>query len=245
MRTRLARSIVLLLACAEPAHAYRPFEATNADVAPPGELEIEFGPVAYVDQPHGSITKAPVVTINAGLPERWEFVVDVERAVTRAPGTRDDRALDAAVLLKRVLHEGSLQNRRGWSFATEFGTLIPSDDDADHFGMTAALIGSLRLERLTFHCNASAERDRTRHGAWSGGLIVEGSPHRGVRPVAEATFEHGTGEDADAFSSLLGAIWERADNLSFDVALRATREAGGWSYESRIGLTWSLAFARK
>ena len=89
MRTRLARSIVLLLACAEPAHAYRPFEATNADVAPPGELEIEFGPVAYVDQPHGSITKAPVVTINAASPptQPSRFAGSSTAARSRWPAT--------------------------------------------------------------------------------------------------------------------------------------------------------------
>jgi hypothetical protein len=241
---RLALSTAFCFILCEPALAYRPFDSTDADVAAPGEVEIEFGPVAYIDEPHASITKTPVMTLNVGLPKDWELVMDAERAVTRAPATPDDETFDTAVQLKHVVHAGSLQERSGWSFATEFGALLPDDNEEDHYGVTAALIGSLRLEQLTVHCNVAAARNRAGHGEWFGGIILEGNTARPVRPVAEARIEHEAGSDTSAYSSLLGAIWERSDNLSFDVALRGIREEGSWSYEGRIGLTWSFEFAR-
>jgi hypothetical protein len=179
-----------------------------------------------------------------GLPKRWELVVDAERSVTRAPATRSDETIEAAVLLKRVIHAGSLQERSGWSVATEFGTLLPGDDEEDHYGMTGALIASLQLERLTVHCNVAAARNPAGHEQWFGGVILEGSAARDVRPVVEITLEHEAGSDIDSYSSLLGAIWQRADNLSFDAALRGIREQGSWSYEGRLGFTWSFTFAR-
>jgi len=72
-----------LLASPHAAMAYRPFDSTDAAVAHPGEIEIELGPVAYTEAPHGSVTEAPVLTINSGLAEDWEAVLDASRAITQ------------------------------------------------------------------------------------------------------------------------------------------------------------------
>jgi hypothetical protein len=64
-------------------------------------------------------------------------------------------------------------------------------------------------------------------------------------PVAEVTFEYERGNGSRSTGALVGAIWERGESLSLDLAVRAVREDHEWSYEGRIGLTWAFALARK
>jgi hypothetical protein len=45
-------------------------------------------------------------------------------------------------------------------------------------------------------------------------------------------------------AALIGAIWRRMDNLSFDLAIRAIREGGTWRHQGKIGITWAFAVAR-
>jgi hypothetical protein len=66
-----------------------------------------------------------------------------------------------------------------------------------------------------------------------------------VRPVAELTFEYERGTDTRSAGALVGAIWERGDNLNFDMAVRAVREDHEWSYEGRIGFTWAFALVTR
>jgi hypothetical protein len=95
------------------------------------------------------------------------------------------------------------------------------------------------------HVNAGIAENRDGNTELFSGLIVEGWTGAPVRPVAELTFEHERQADRRSAGALLGAIWERAENFSFDIAVRAIREDHDWSYEGRLGLTWAFAFARK
>jgi hypothetical protein len=234
-----------LLADAHAAHAYRPFDSTDAAVADPGEIEIELGPVAYTDSPHASITEAPVLTVNAGLANSWEAVLDASRAITRSANENDIETVETALLLKRVLRAGVLQEQAGWSVATEFGVLLPTVNVDDDYGATLALIGSRAMSRALIHANVGLAQNRDGNTELFSGLIVERVASASVRPVAELTFEYERGTDTRSAGALLGAIWERAENLNFDIAVRAVREAREWSYEGRIGFTWAFALVTR
>ncbi len=79
--------------------------------------------MAYTHVRHGSVTELPVVTVNAGVADGWEVVIDAARAITRSPDEHDIETAEAALLLKRIVRDGVLQDQTGWSIATEFGVL--------------------------------------------------------------------------------------------------------------------------
>jgi hypothetical protein len=244
MPTKRIAIALALVACPHAASAYRPFDSTDAAVADPGEIELELGPVAYTDSPHASVTEAPVLTINAGLADGWEAVLDASRAIAHAPGENDSETVEGALLLKHVLRDGVLQEQAGWSVATELGVLLPTVNADDDYGASWALIGSRQVGRTMIHVNAGLAENRDGNTELFSGLIVEGVTSKPIRPVAELTFEHERGADARSAGALIGAIWERGENLSFDIAARAIREDHEWSYEARVGLTWGFALAR-
>jgi hypothetical protein len=244
----LAKRIAIALALLAGPHAalaYRPFDSTDAAVADPREVEIELGPVAYTDSQHASVIEAPVVTVNAGLGDSWEAVLDAARAVTHSPNEHDLEAIETALLLKHVLRDGVLQEQAGWSIATEFGVLLPTVNADDDYGASLALIGSREIERAMIHVNAAVAENRDGNTELFSGLIVEGLTSSPVRPVAELTFQDERGTDTRSAGALLGAIWERDEALSFDLAVRAVREDHEWSYQGRIGFTWAFTVARK
>lgn len=226
------------------AHAYRPFDGTDADVVDDRVIEIELGPVTYVDATDGSLIEAPDLTLNVGLSSAWELVVDAKRTIMRFRASRDIETAEAAVLLKGMLREGSSQDRAGWSVATEFGALLPATNVDDEYGASAAVIASLRNEQGVIHLNAELARNRDSKAEIFSSVIAEAFVDAPVRPVAEVTLEREEGSGTQSIGALVGAIWERADDLSFDFAVRAIHEGDSWSYEGRIGLTWMFPFAR-
>ena len=244
MPARWIAIALALLASPHAAFAYRPFDSTDASVANPREIEIELGPVAYTDSRHGSIAEAPVVTINAGLGNSWEAVLDAARVVTHSSHEHDIETVETALQLKHVLRDGVLQEQAGWSVAAEFGVLLPTVHADDDYGASLALIGSREIGRAMIHVNAAVAENRDGNTELFGGLIVEGTTRSPVRPVAELTVEDERGADTPSAGALLGAIWERNEALSFDLAARAIRADHDWSYECRIGVTWAFAVAR-
>jgi hypothetical protein len=58
------------------ASAYRPFDGTDGDVAAPGELEIELGPLHYAHEGTETFFLTPSA-LNLGVAPRLELVVDV------------------------------------------------------------------------------------------------------------------------------------------------------------------------
>jgi hypothetical protein len=235
---------VALSAWCTGAHAYRPFESTDAAVVDPGVIDIDLGPIAYTELHAGSALDIPTTTINVGLLSRWEMVIDATRAMVRLPTTRDVETLESAALVKGVLREGALQEQPGWSVATEFGILLPTHNVRDTYGATLAFIGSHASERVLLHLNGVLSKNSEGRAQLFGGLILEGRTPGAVRPVGELTVELEDETDAHSYSALVGAIWEPADRLSFDIALRAIREDEEWSYQGRLGLTWPSAVGR-
>ena len=238
-----AAACFVVIAWSAAAHAYRPFDGTDADVAEPGIIEIELGPLTYVDTPDGRVLEAPALTVNAGLSRRWEWVIDATRATQRTAAA-ETTTIESAALIKGILREGSLQDAEGWSIATEFGVLLPTHNMDDSYGASVGLIGSMQGQRATLHLNTALARNRDGINELFGSIIVEGVTDGPLRPVAELTFEAEDGMDSHALGGLLGAICERGDTLSFDIAVRAIRAASAWSYEGRIGFTWLFPIGR-
>src|SRR5579859_7136103 len=94
-----------VLLASPSALAYRPFDGTDADVAHPGEFELEIGPAYTVSRGLGPGLALPSIVLNQGLLAGWELVVDGRNDVSldRAPGSPMMRVDDVDVQLKCVL----------------------------------------------------------------------------------------------------------------------------------------------
>jgi hypothetical protein len=223
------------------ASAYRPFDSTDADVAKPGELEFEIGPVGYLAAEGERFVVAPAIIGNAGLVERVELVLEGKNRIraSPAPGVPRDEIGDAALSLKTILREGSMQGGSGPSVATEIGTLLPAAEPETRFGASGALIVSHRAEVGAAHLNGGVFLGRTHHPGAFAALIVEGPFTWRVRPVAEGFYEREV-DVGTIRTGLVGFIWKASDALSLDGAFRAGRAFDATLVEVRAGLTWSF-----
>ena len=224
------------MAWSQAAHAYRPFNGTDAAVAEPGVVELELGPMQYFELGSAPTLFSPDVVINYGIGERWELVLQGRLAHELLPDSQGPNLVDNGVFLKGVLREGSLQDKPGPSIATEFGLLLPSTRDEPGTGASLAVIVSQRWQALTLHLNAEVAMTRQQLVDTAYSVIVEGPYSWPVRPVAEFFYEHEYG-GSETGSALVGAIWQVRDNLSVDFGLR-----GGWTdgvafKEVRAGVT--------
>jgi hypothetical protein len=183
---------------------------------------------------------APSVVLNWGFADRWEVVLGGRNVIALGSEVQEPRARveDVSLSLKGVLREGSLQEKYGWSVATELSLLIPTVDD-DHAGAEGAIVASRRWPELTVHVNGAALWTRAHQPAAFGGVIIEGHDAWAVRPVAEV-FVEGERDSATTISGLLGTIWRVSDRLSLDAAIRLARAGGVSTTELRVGLTWGF-----
>lgn len=238
----LAWRLPLALAVAWPlaATAYRPFDGTDAAVAAKGRFELEAGPLGYLAEGGDRALVAPSVVLNWGLADRLEVVLEGQHLVRlgSAIGARQ-RVEDAALSLKGVLREGSLQERSGPSVATEVAALLPTLRGEQGAGAEWALVVSQRWPDLTVHLNGAAAWTRAHEPAASADVILEGPDAWTVRPVAEARVERERSAPTTV-SGLVGAIWRVRDALSLDAGLREARAGGVGTTEVRLGLTWGF-----
>lgn len=65
-----------LLACCNPAFAYRPFDGTDAAVATKEEVDIELQPAGRLRDESGTSLIAPATVFNYGFSEDWEAVLE-------------------------------------------------------------------------------------------------------------------------------------------------------------------------
>src|ERR1700677_3024490 len=163
-RALLAASTVLALVTATTAaHAYRPFDGTDADVAGLGDFELELGPVHWYSQGESHYLLAPATVLNLGFLPRWELVVDFQNSVgiDPPPGEARDRLLDTDRLFKTILLEGSLQDKGpGPSVAVELGPLVPEVNADQGFGASVDVITTQKWSALTVHLNSWLELSR-------------------------------------------------------------------------------------
>jgi hypothetical protein len=221
-----------------PVHAYRPFDSTDADVAKQGEIELECGPFGYIVDGDSSFLVAPAAILNYGAVEGWEIVVEGRNFVrlNAGPDERRDRIRDAALSVKGLLREGSIQGRVGPSIPTEVGLLLPTVGD-ERAGASFAGIVSQRWSAFTVHMNGALLLTHEHTiGGFAGG-IVEGPFRWRIRPVAEFTIEQAAERTVAA---LAGASWNLRDGLSIDTGCRVARSEGVSIRESRVGFTWGI-----
>lgn len=231
---------ILLLASARGASAYRPFDATDADVAKVRAIELELGPLHFLHEGGRKYLVAPALIVNAGILEGWELVLEGRNEVAIDPPPNEPRwqILGTAMSMKTVLREGSLQERTGLSLASEVGALLPTTAESS-FGASGALILSERWSFGSMHLNGGVALSRSHQGDAFGSMILEGPFDWAVRSVAEGFFEREVGAGG-TYSGLAGAIWRAWDSLSFDAAVRHGREDGVTLTELLAGLTWTV-----
>ncbi len=217
-----------------PALAYRPFDGTDAAVADFGEVEIELQPGGVVHP--GSPSTFSDAVFNYGFAERWELVV--QGTAPMPQGDVGPLSTPDAVLFKYVVLPGVLQGKPGPSVATEFGALLP-DSGGTTPGVSWTGIVSQRWEWGTVHLNVETNLTPDQHGELFLDAIVEGPIKWTVRPVLELYFDN-VFNQTQAFSGLVGAIWQVRDNLAFDIGLRYALVNGRPVNELRAGLTFGF-----
>src|SRR5215831_4061249 len=109
-------AVGLLLDWTSQAHAYRPFDGTDAAVADPGEVEVELQPAGPRYEGASRTLVAPAAVLNFGLSEGWEAVFEGQ-GETPLSGSGPANLTAAAALLKHVVIPGSLQGKSGPSVA--------------------------------------------------------------------------------------------------------------------------------
>jgi len=242
-------ALVAITCLARPAFAYRPFDGTDADVASPGDFELELGPVHWYAQGSGHYLIAPATVMNLGFAPSWEIVCDFQNfvAIDGLAGQRSDRLLDTDLLLKTVLVRGSMQGvGAGPSVALELGPLLPNVNGDGGFGASLNAIVSQRWKDFTIHIDDWAELTRgDLHVDWFTGVILEGPFDVPVRPVGELFVEHEWVANVTTWSALAGAIWRARDGLDIDVGLRVARVGDERASEVRLGFAWTLGVWRE
>ena len=221
-----------------PAAAYRPFDGTDAAVADVGEVEVELQPLGAAHA--GGTTRGLSDTIvNYGFADRWELVLQTTPQVP--PEGFGPISVSNAALLKYVVKPGVLQDKPGWSIATEFGAVFAEFPElgASSVGATWAGIASQRWEWGTVHLNVAGTLTPDQHREVFLDAIIEGPNKWKVRPVAEFYFDN-VFNGEQTYSALVGAIWQVNDKLSFDIAARYALVDGRPVSEFRAGLTFGF-----
>jgi len=168
-----AIAAVLTFWCSE-AEAYRPFDGTDAAVVETGEMEFELGPVEYLRAGAERTLFAPDYRIDYGFTSGWEASLEGKAAYGLTAGLPAASLVSSDVLLKRVLREGSLQEKAGPSIATEFGILLPRINEEHGTGAVVNTIASQRWDWGTVHLNAQIALTREQHADYFLDAIIEG-----------------------------------------------------------------------
>jgi hypothetical protein len=241
LRRWLALGAIWLALASDPALALRPFDSTDADVARPGEFELEFGPLGYLHEGNNKWYVAPAIVGNIGLQNQRELVLQGQRERLRdgTPGAPSTSFVNTGLFIKQVLRQGVLQDETGPSIATEYGVLLPEVHGDSKTGLSWAGIVSQRWPAGTVHLNAAVELNREHNPDAFLGVILEGPYEWTVRPVIEVFTEQAS-NNPRTVSQLAGMVWRRNENLSFDLGIRSASTGDQHIHEIRIGLTWSF-----
>ncbi len=223
--------------------AYRPFDGTDAAVAGPGEVEVEFGPAGVLTEGSHHTIIAPAVILNYGIVENWEVVLQGRGEFPYSPHRGRTTIRDNALLLKGVVRPGVLQGQAGPSIATEVGALLPAIHSEERDGVGASLAGifSQRWSWFTAHLNLQAALSNAHEPDYFVSTILEGPFDWTVRPVGEIVYEWDAAAAETRVSGLAGAIWQAKENLAFDLGVREGRTNSRAVSELRLGFT--LAFS--
>jgi len=245
MKAKLCIAVVVVGAVwLVPAHAYRPFDGTDADVLDRGDMELEFGYLHYLREGSQRSLETPVAVMNFGLLNKRELVFE-GRVRTLLSGNAEPHQTgftDAAISLKQLHREGSLQEGSGPSIASECGLLLPVLS-GERTGAGCAVIVSQHGVAGAVHFNGAVSKNR--EGSWERflGTIVEGAGWGPIRPVGEVyAVRDSAGRHTE--SALAGMAWTARKGLTFDIAVRKARTEEHAISEIRIGLTWAIPAGR-
>jgi len=228
---------VLLVAGATPAFALRPFDGTDAAVAEPQSIEVEFQPLGYLREADERWLVFPQATVNYGAGSGWEFNLAMSRlmAMTDAQPAPAPRYEDFELGVKRVLRRGLMQDKKGPSLATEVDVLLPTSDEKGS-GAELALIYSDHFRWIGLHLTGEIARTREHELGRFGSAIFEFFDRRSAHPVMELTAER-QGEETTTLGLLGGVLWEPRERLVLDLGLR-TSYADQHNAEVRAGITF-------
>jgi hypothetical protein len=227
----------------DAADAYRPFDGTDAAVADTGDVETELGPVEYLRDAAERTLFAPNLRVNYGFAADWEASLEGEVAHGLTAGIPGTSLVESQALFKRVLREGSLQEKPGPSIATEFGILLPGVNDENGTGAIFTGIASQRWDWGTVHLNAQIELTREQHADYFLDTIIGGPHDWVVRPVSEIFYERDIGL-LRTRTALIGAIWPVQDNIAVDFGLRGAHVNDHTAGEIRAGVTVAFGVAK-
>jgi hypothetical protein len=223
------------------AHAYRPFDGTDADVTDLGVFELELAPVGFDAVASRAALVAPNTVLNLGIFDRTELVADIDESIVLGRLTRGaprTELFGADVFVKHVIRRGVLQDEDGPSIAAEGGLLLPQINGIAAYGGSLDVITSYRWPWASVHWNEWFQWNREQRAELFTGVILEGPHGWTVRPVGEFFYDQEFGGEAVA-SALLGAIWTLADDLTLDAGARAARDGSATEIEARLGFTWA------
>jgi hypothetical protein len=230
-------ALVISVLLTTRAWGYRPYDATDADVADDDEVEVELG-WQRADSNEGDLNSMNAV-LNFGLGGDREVVAEGKWRKFRPPvGEPDSSFGDLGVFLKQIHRRGSLQGESGLSFASECGALIPTQHEHAGVGAECLLITSHELSSVAIHINAGLAYEANHRWARSFGLIVEGTSDQRFKPGLELSQERRDGERSE-IAVMIGVTWAIATTCAIDIAHRQQLQPSTDPREWRMGLTWT------
>ena len=236
-----ALSITLIVGSA---HAYRPFDLTDAEVAKRHNFEIELGPAEFVSVDADHSLRLPNLSINYGLATGRELTLEGANsfALQSTPGEPRAQREDLEMSMKQVLRRGSLQDAPGPSLAIEGALLVPNRDQ-QHLGGSANFILSSQSKLGASHFDLEGGRLPEGRNACSAGVIFEASDRFGLAPGIELKIE-GVDGGAPEHSAILGLIYVPGEQAEYDVALRFAHSGDQEIFEIRCGFTFQFSVHR-
>ncbi len=245
-RPLLATSIVFALVTASTAaHAYRPFDGTDADVAALGTFELELGPVHWYSQGESHYLLAPATVLNLGFLPRWELVIDFREL-------RGDRSASWRGTRSPPRHgrPGEGDPARGVAAGQRGGPehrsgVRPAGAERQRRGSLRRLarrhhLAALELPDHPREQLARAVARRATPRLVRVGAIIEGNTGAAVRPVSEWYVSYDFGSRQTTVSGLVGGIWEATDSLRSRPGPARSAVGGERATEVRLGLTWAI-----
>ena len=219
------------------AHAFRPFDGTDSEVAEFGEFELEIGSAYTAQKADFAQLTLPAVVLNLGIWPRFELVLESNNQLAqRTAGGVKDQLSDTHAFIKAVLRRGFAQEQTGPSIAVEAGPWLPNANGEQGVGASANFIVSTLIQQSVFHLNLQGAYDLEHHVEVFGSLIGEGPRSLLVRPVTELVAQHAFG-GATTYSALFGAIWRAHKTLDVDLAVRAATTDHVPMGQVRVGFT--------
>jgi len=230
-------SLALTLSAA-PAYAFRPFEGTDAQVAPPRAFELE--PMGYERMGDAHLLVGPEWAMNYGFGAGSEFTFEGKRLwLTNAePGERVGTFEDIGLAVKKVLRSGVLQEKPGPSLAMEVEAQLPTSTERGA-GLSGAIIATQGVGITTLHFNGEIARNREHEFGRAASLIVQLEPKGWkLTPAIEVSVDREGNAPTD--QGVLGALlWEAAPSLTIDGAVRYSSNA-----EHDVELLWGFTWKK-